>query len=97
MKRKSSNNRNGGFTLVEMLAAVAILVILLGVSAVAVARYRDYLKITELDNAAREIYLAAENRAALLNGGSRLAKLVSKSGNTVSGVKFVKKRDIHPR
>lgn len=86
MKRMSSDNRNGGFTLVEMLAAVAILVILLGVSAVAAAHYKDYLKITELDNAAREIYLAAENRAALLNGSRRLVKLVSKSGNTVSGV-----------
>lgn len=86
MKRMSSDNRNGGFTLVEMLAAVAILVILLGVSAVAAAHYKDYLKITELDNAAREIYLAAENRASLLNGSRRLVKLVSKSGNTVSGV-----------
>ena len=86
MKRRSADNRNGGFTLVEMLAAVAILVILLGVSAVAAARYRDYLKITELDNAAREIYLAAENRAALLSGSRRLARLVSLSGNTVAGV-----------
>ncbi len=86
MKRIPSNNRNGGFSLVEMLAAVAILVILLGISAVAAAHYKNYLKITELDNAAREIYLAAENRAALLNGSRRLVKLVSKSGNSVSGV-----------
>lgn len=51
MKRIPSNNRNGGFSLVEMLAAVAILVILLGISAVAAAHYKNYLKITELDNA----------------------------------------------
>ena len=86
MKRTPSDNRNGGFSLVEMLAAVAILVILLGVSAVAAAHYKDYLTITELDNAAREIYLAAENRAALLNGSRRLVRLVSKSSNSVSGV-----------
>ena len=86
MKRRPSYNRNGGFSLVEMLAVVAILVILLGVSAVAAARYKDYLKITELDNAAREIYLAAENRASLLNSSRRLTKLVNKGGNAVSGV-----------
>ena len=38
----------------------------------AAAYYRDYLKITELDNAAREIYMAAENRAVLLNSGGQL-------------------------
>ena len=56
MKRIPSNNRNGGFSLVEMLAAVAILVILLGISAVAAAHYKNYLKITELDNAAPVSY-----------------------------------------
>lgn len=66
------NRRNRGFSLVETLAVVAIMVILLGISAVAAAYYRDYLKITELDNAAREIYMAAENRAVLLDGGGQL-------------------------
>ena len=86
MKRQIQHNRNGGFTLVELLAVVAVLIILLGVSAVSAAYYMDYLKITELDNAAREIYMAAENRAALLANGSRLEKLVARGGNSVSGV-----------
>ena len=64
---------------------VAILVILLGVSAVAAARYRDYLKITELDNAARDIYMAAENRAVLLNGGGQLTGLLADSASAEGG------------
>lgn len=65
-------NHNGGFTLLETLLTLVILVILLGVSAVGVADHRDYLKITELDNAARDIYMAAENRAVLLQNSGQL-------------------------
>ena len=72
MTERLKHNENRGFSLVETLAVVAILVILLSLSAVAAAYYRDYLKITELDNAAREIYMAAENRAVLLDGGGQL-------------------------
>lgn len=72
MTERFEKKQSRGFSLVETLAVVAILVILLSVSAVAAAYYRDYLKITELDNAAREIYMAAENRAVLLEGGGQL-------------------------
>lgn len=72
MIKRSKDKQNQGFSLVETLAVVAILVILLSLSAVAAAYYRDYLKITELDNAAREIYMAAENRAVLLDSGGQL-------------------------
>ena len=78
MKNRKRNKRNSGFTMVEMLVTVAILIILLSVSAVAVIQYMDRLKIAELDNAAREIYMAAENRAVLLSGAQRLSDLVSK-------------------
>lgn len=70
-------NRNGGFTLLETVLTVAILVILLGVSAVGVAYYKDYLKVTELDNIARDIYMAAENRAVLLENSGASAELLS--------------------
>lgn len=52
MGKRIQSNQDNGFTMVEMLAAVAILVILLGISMVSVVRYRDLLKLTELDNAA---------------------------------------------
>lgn len=77
---RSSDNRRGGFTLLETLLTVAVLVILLGLSAVGVVRYRDPLKITELDNAARAIYMAAENRAVLLqNSGASVGLLGTKA------------------
>ena len=62
MKTSMRNRHNQGFTLVEILAVTALLVILLGIASVAVGRYVRMLKIVELDNAAREIYLAAENQ-----------------------------------
>lgn len=73
---RSSDNRHSGFTLLETLLAAAILLVLLSLSMVGVARWRDPLKITELDNAARAIYMAAENRAVLLqNSGAAAARL----------------------
>lgn len=89
MKNCMRNKRNNGFTMVEMLAAVAIIVILLAISAVSVVRYIDLLKITELDNAAREIYMAAENRAVLLSGNQRLTSLVTNDSNGQSVGTFV--------
>ena len=83
----AENKRNSGFTLVEMLLTTAILVILLGLSMVAVVRWRDPLKITELDNAAREIYMAAENRSVLLQGSGAAAARLSSSGSTPVDVK----------
>ena len=77
MTQRFENRGNSGFSLVETLAVVAILVILLSLSAVAAAYYRDYLKITELDNAAREIYMAAENRAVLLDSGDQMDKALA--------------------
>ena len=72
--------KNNGFTLVETLVAAGILAILIAVSAVGLARARAMLKITEMDNAARSIYMAAENQAVLLKNGKRLGSLVKKTG-----------------
>lgn len=83
MRRRDQRKWNRGFTLVETLAAVAVLVILLGLGSVAVVYYRDYLRITELDNAAREIYMAAEHRAVLLSGSRRLGGLVEDGGTVL--------------
>ena len=84
MRRETNGKRNSGFTLVEMLAVTAIVVILLAVGMVSVVRYARWLEITELDNTAREIYLAAENRAVLLSAGGRLNKLVAEKGQTLA-------------
>lgn len=72
---------NEGFTLIETLLATVILVVLLGISVTAAAYYRNYLKIARLDNAAREIYMAAENRAVLLANGRQLEGLMPGGGS----------------
>lgn len=89
MKLKANNRWSNGFTLVEVLAVTAILVILLAVGAVAVVHYANWLRITELDNTAREIYLAAENRAVLLHNGGRLQKAL----DDASGGEFIPKAE----
>lgn len=90
-KNKNQNTPSGfgrqqqnGFTFVEVMATVAIIVILLAVSGVAVAQHRSYLQITELDNAARELYMAAENRAVLLAGAGHLDGLVRNEANALT-------------
>lgn len=70
-----------GFTVHEMLLVVAILIVLLAVSIVGLVSYTRKLHLAELDNSAREIFLAAQNRAILLSGGQRLEGLVVKSGD----------------
>ena len=82
MKKPIRSKRNSGFSLVEVLAVVGILVILLAISIVPVANYKDKLKITELDNAAREIFMAAQNRAVLLYDSQQLDGYVNRGVNT---------------
>lgn len=91
MNQNRNGKGRGGFTLVETLLVTAILVILLGLSLVGVARYRDYLKITELDNEARAIFMAAENRAVLLRNSGRSASLLSSADP--SGVYMLSESD----
>ncbi len=54
-------SRKGGFTLSELLTVVAILAVLLAVAIPAVVSIRANLKMRELDDTAREIFLAAQN------------------------------------
>ena len=75
-------SHQSGFTLVEMLVTVIIIVILLSVSVICINKYRKQLKITELDNAAKQIYIAAQNRAILLKGSQCLEQYVIKSDNS---------------
>lgn len=83
---KLSKKGMGGFTLLETLITAAILVVLLGFAIVGVVRYRDHLKITELDNAAREVYMAAENRVVLLqNSGEAQVQLAGTAAKPLGG------------
>ena len=58
-----------GMTLAEMLIVVAIIVVLAGVSFIAVQRYRRSLGLVERDGIAKEIFVAAQNHLTALYGG----------------------------
>ena len=66
-----------GFTLLEVLIGVAILVILLGLSIPSVISASANLDITKLDAAAKEIYTAAQNRLTALKASGQLEKFTS--------------------
>ena len=65
-----------GFTIQEMLLVLLITIVLLAISLVGIIPYMRRLQLTELDNSAREIFMAAQNRAILLSGGQRLERYV---------------------
>lgn len=56
-----SKRRNAGFSMAELLVVVAIILILTGVVVVAVFMYQRRLKHFESENAAKEIFVAAQN------------------------------------
>ena len=70
MKRLSEQKRRAGFTLAEILVTVAILTILLALAVPNVLAYYRRLKLAELDDSARAIFMAAQNRmTAMINAG----------------------------
>ncbi|MEA4954759.1 MAG: type II secretion system protein [Pseudoflavonifractor sp.] len=60
--RHSDNRNRRGFTLAELLMAVGILAVLLAVAIPGVGAARKSLKLTQLDDTARQIFAAAQNR-----------------------------------
>lgn len=64
-----------GFTMVETLVAVGILVILMGLATPAVLSIQKNLKMVELDNIARSIFVAAQNRMTALKSAGGLEDL----------------------
>jgi prepilin-type N-terminal cleavage/methylation domain-containing protein len=63
MFRESSvkfNNKKG-FTLAELLTVLGITVILLAIGMIAILHYSNILKLTQMDNTSKEIFIAAQN------------------------------------
>lgn len=64
---KRKNNQQG-FTLAEILMAVAILIILMGVSFIGVNRYMRSMALLERNGVAKEIFVAAQNHLTMAQG-----------------------------
>ena len=69
--------RKGGFTLAEFLVVIAITTILAGVSFVTAIHYQSRLRRLEMDQTAKEIFLAAQNRLSLEKAGGSLERLLA--------------------
>lgn len=69
-ERKPQRNRRG-FTLTEVLLALAILIILLALAMIPISRHQRNIRQTELDSKAETIYLAAQNRLSQLQASGR--------------------------
>lgn len=69
-ERKLQRNRRG-FTLTEVLLALAILIILLALAMIPISRHQRNIRQSELDSKAETIYLAAQNRLSQLQASGR--------------------------
>ena len=62
-----------GFTMLEVMITVTLLIILMGVAFVAVQNYQRTLKQLELDEMAKDIYIAAQNHLTVAAAQGELA------------------------
>ena len=76
MFKSAKRKKSHGFTLAEVLIVVAIIGVLLAIAVPNVIGYYRSLKLTELDDSARSIFVAAQNRlTALKSAGANLYAL----------------------
>ena len=74
-KSQDKTKVRGGFTLAELLVVVAILGILFGMTFVGVVTYRKNLRLMEMNETAKEIYIAAQNQLTYANVNGTLEDL----------------------
>ena len=80
--------QNKAFTLMEMLIVVTLIVILLGVSVIGIADWSKKIKMTELDNYAKSIYLEAQNQLAAMKAEGSLPTLYNEFANEEDGTYY---------
>ncbi len=79
----TGKNRNKGFTLTEMLIVVGVLVVLFAVGMASLFTIRRNLRQRELDSKAEMIYMAAQNRLAVLRASGYEAQYTPHDGSDI--------------
>lgn len=82
-----------GFTIHEMLLVILISLVFLALSVVGIVTYMRYLRLAQLDNSAKEIFLAAQNRAILLRSSQQLDGFVVEDANSIENVEVIPNSD----
>lgn len=72
-------NNKSGFTLAETLVALAISIILLAITMVGILHYYKNMKLTEMDNTAKEIFIAAQNHLTAADASGELKRYREKA------------------
>jgi len=75
MKVNSGKRGKKGFTMLEVMLVVAILSIILAIAVPGVVRLSRDLKMTKLDDIAREIYTSAQSQAVSLSVSGQLSQV----------------------
>ncbi len=78
-KRLHNKKSKGGFTLLEMMAVVAIIVVLLGVTIVGIVSMRKTMKLKEYDDYAKTIFMAAQSNLSAMRANGELEGLQAES------------------
>lgn len=75
MRPHCTERSNKGFTMMELMGVVAIIAIVMAVAFPAAGSIKRDLNQTQLDQTAKQIYLAAQNRLTATQSSGRLASL----------------------
>lgn len=78
-KHLHNKSKRGGFTLLEMMAVVGIIVILLGVVIIGITSVSRTMKLKEYDDYAKTIFMAAQSNLASMRANGELEELQAES------------------
>ena len=70
-----TKKRNSGFTMIEMLCALAIISLLLLFAIPSISGFQAKLKMRQLDDISRQIFLSTQNRLTTMSVVGSLVRL----------------------
>ena len=91
MKNKATRNNMRGFSLMEMLVTVLILVILFALAMIPISKIQKNLRQTELDSRAEMIFSAVQNRMTRLQAAGQDSYYQPTSGVGVEKLNMIPK------
>lgn len=79
-------NNKKGFTLAELLIVLAITTVLLAITMVGLLHYANVLKLTEMDNTSKEIFISAQNHLTQAEVDGALSEYVKDNSGDASRI-----------